>query len=297
MNNKNPFSINNRDDSETNELIRQVLQGNKNALNHLLLKHQDYIFNIALKMLNHVQDAEDATQEVLIKIVTNLAKFDSDKAKFTTWAYRITFNHILNFRKSSVELREPTFDKFFDFIGNLPDEQYSKEEETLMGMNFDEARMSCTAGMLMCLNREQRLTYIIGEIFKIDHKLAAEIFAVSPANFRKKLSRARKDIYQWMHKKCGLVNLENPCRCKSKTKKFIELGIVNPDNFKWQSNFTKQINELVENNLEESLIERDKLYAKIHQDVPFKNSLKAKQVFEEITKNRIFSKFVNPTEN
>jgi hypothetical protein len=157
--------------------------------------------------------------------------------------------------------------------------------------------MSCTAGMLMCLNREQRLIYIIGEVFKIDHNLAAEIFAVKPVNFRKKLSRARRDSHQWMHKKCGLVNLENPCRCKSKTKKFIELGIVNPDNYKWQSNFTQKINELVENNLEESLIERDQLYAKIHQDVPFKNSLTAENVFEEITKNRIFSKFINPNEN
>ncbi len=297
MKNKNPFSTKNQDNSETNVLIQQVLQGDKNALNQLLTRHQDYIFNIALKMLNHVQDAEDVTQEVLIKIVSHLAKFDSSKAKFTTWAYRITFNHILNFRKSEIEKRELTFDNFFTFIGNLPDENYSKEQEVLMGMTFDEARLSCTAGMLMCLSREQRLIYIIGEVFKVDHNLAAEIFAVTPANFRKKLSRTRKDIHQWMHKKCGLVNLKNPCRCKSKTKQFIELGIVNPDNYKWQSNFTKKINELVENNLEESLIERDKLYAKIHQDAPFKNSLKAEQVFEEISKNRIFSKFIDPSEN
>lgn len=297
MNTANPFSTRSRTDTETLTIIHEVLQGDKNALNSLLTSHQDYVFNIAMKMLNHIQDAEDATQEVLIKIVSNLAKYDPSKARFTTWAYRITFNHILNFRKSEIEKRELTFENFFEFIGNLPDEEINAHEEEFYGISIEEARITCTAGMLMCLNREQRLLYLVGEIFKIDHNLASEIFDISPANFRKKLSRARGDIHQWMHKKCGLVNLKNPCRCKRKTKKFIELGIVNPDDLKWQSNYTHKINELISDNIQESLIESDRLYAEFHRDVPFKKSLKAGEIYDKIVKNRILSRFIDPLAN
>lgn len=290
----NPLSNSLEHESTSIDLIQKILKGDKRALGELLKQHQDYIFNIALKVLNDVQDAEDVTQEVLIKIVSNLAKFDETKAKFTTWVYRIAFNHTLNFRKSKIEKHEVTFPNFFEFIDSVANVELDKEEENIMGVSIDEARISCTAGMLMCLNREQRLTYIIGEIFKIDHNLAAEIFEISAANFRKKLSRARNDIHQWMQKKCGLVNVDNPCRCKSKTKKFIELGIVNPESYKWQSDYSTKINRLVDNNIDEVLIATDQLYAKIHQDVPFKNSMSAEDVFLEITQNKNFSKFIDP---
>ena len=81
-----------------------------------------------------------------------------------------------------------------------------------MQQEIEESKVSCMAGMLMCLDREQRLIYIVGELFEIDHNMGSEIFGTSPANFRQKLSRARKDLYHWMHDKCGLVNKENPCR-------------------------------------------------------------------------------------
>jgi len=269
---ENPLSLQNYDNDADEILINHALQGDKISLNSILVRHQDYIFNIALKMLNSIADAEDVTQEVLIKIVTNLSKYDSTKARFRTWLYRITFNHVLNVKKSASEKHELTFSKFFDYIDAVPNVVLSEEEESFMGESIEEAQVSCTAGMLMCLNREQRLIYIVGEVFNIDHNLASEIFEITPANFRKKLSRTRADLHQWMHKRCGLVNQDNPCRCKNKTKKFIERGIVNPENPKWHSNYKNKIYQLVETRLNEVSITTDKLYSKIYQQAPFKTN-------------------------
>ncbi len=69
-------------------------------------------------------------------------------------------------------------------------------EEHEMSQEIEESKVACMAGTLMCLDREQRPVYIVGALFEIDHNLAAEIFEVSPANFIKKLSRARKDLHQ-----------------------------------------------------------------------------------------------------
>lgn len=290
----NPLSNIDYKSAQTLDLINRTFEGDKSALNELLKEHQDYIFNIALKVLNDVEDAEDATQEILVKLVSNLAHFDASKARFTTWLYRIAFNHTLNFRKSKIERNEVTFSNFFDYIASVPDMPLDAEEESIMGKSIKEARLSCTAGMLMCLDREQRLIYIIGEIFKIDHNLASEIFDISPSNFRKKLSRVRKDLHQWMHNRCGLVNLENPCRCKGKTKQFIALGIVDPDNYKWQSEYKVKVNQLIEERMDSALLATDRIYAKIHRDIPFKNTHKAEELYREIIQDKDISKLIDP---
>lgn len=297
MNITNPLLSDKINESYTQDLISKILKGDKEALNELLKQHQDYIFNVSLKVLNDVEDAEDVTQEILVKVVSNLAKFDASKSKFTTWIYRIAFNQTLSFKKSKIERNELTFSNFFNFIESVPNVELNEEEEVFMGESIEEARISCTEGMLMCLNREQRLIYIIGEVFRIDHNLAAEIFDVTPTNFRKKLSRTRKDLHQWMHKKCGLVNLENPCRCKSKTKKFIDLGFVNPDDYKWQSDYKVKINRLVEENMDDALIATDRLYANIHRNVPFKNTNISKELYQKIIQDKSISKLIDPLDD
>jgi RNA polymerase sigma factor (sigma-70 family) len=286
---ENPFSNSNYDISIDISLIEGALNGDKNLLNQLLSRHQNFIYNVALKMLNNVADAEDVTQEILIKIVTQLAKYDKVKAQFRTWLYRITFNHVLNMKKNKYETVVTDFSTFFGFIDGAPDIPVSEQEEKELRESFEESKVSCMAGMIMCLDRMQRLVYIVGEVFEIDHNLAAEIFETTPDNFRQKLSRARKDLYNWMHKRCGLVNLDNPCRCKSKTKSFIEAGYVDPTNLKWLSNYKLKMFELSENRLDDALDARDQIYRDLYKSHPFKTSLRADEVYQAILNNKDFS--------
>lgn len=286
---ENPFSKLNYTDSIDSSLIEAVLNGDRNSLNKLLSRHQDFIYNVALKMLNNIADAEDVTQEILIKVVTQLSKYDKTKAQFRTWLYRITFNHVLNVKKNQYETVVTDFSTFFSFIDSAPDLSVSEEEEQEMRELFEESKVACMAGMIMCLDRMQRLVYIVGEVFEIDHNLAAEIFETTSDNFRQRLSRARKDLYNWMHKRCGLVNLENPCRCKSKTKSFIEAGYVDPKNLKWLSNYRQRIFELSESKLDDALDARDHIYKELYQSHPFKISLKAEEVYKAILSNKNFS--------
>ena len=265
------------------------VSGNSIFLFMTITRPQNFIYNVALKMLNNIADAEDVTQEILIKVVTQLSKYDKSKAQFRTWLYRITFNHVLNMKKNQYETVVTDFTTFFGYIEGAPDIPVSEEEEKELSELFEESKVACMAGMIMCLDRMQRLVYIVGEVFEIDHNLAAEIFETTPDNFRQKLSRARKDLYQWMHNRCGLVNLSNSCRCKSKTKAFVKAGYVDPKNHKWLSNYHHKIYELSETKLDDALDERDKIYKQLYKEHPFKSSLKASQVLDEILNNKQFS--------
>ena len=282
---ENPFQSGDYSDERDQALIAAALNGDRASLSTLVAQHQPYIFNIALKMTNHTENAEDLTQEILVKLVTSLAKYDPMKGKFRTWLYRITFNHFLNIRKQPYEKVVSSFDVFFDYIESSPNIGLSEAEEKEMRLAIEESKVACMAGMLMCLSKEQRLVYIVGEIFEVDHNLAGEIFTVSPSNFRQKLSRARKDLHQWMHQRCGLVNTANPCRCPKKTKGFIQNGWVDPDNLKWHYRYQHKIYELSEAKVDEVLLTVDEIYARLYRDHPFKIPKKSEAIIESIVNN------------
>jgi hypothetical protein len=83
-------------------------------------------------------------------------------------------------------------------------------------------------GMLLCLDRKQRLVFTLGEILGASDAVGAEVIETSPDNFRQMLSRARRDLTRFMNGQCGLVNEDNPCRCPKKTRGFILGGHVDP---------------------------------------------------------------------
>ena len=286
----NPFQNTGYNDVADDHLVLSILKGDKDGLERLVKRHQSYIFNVALKVLHNTTDAEDVTQEIWIKVISNLSKYDPGKAKFRTWLYRVIFNHILNLKKQKSEKLITGFDFFFDFVDQTQELVISDEEEQDYHMAIEESKVACMSGMIMCLERGQRLIYVMGEMFEIDHNLAAEMFGITPANFRKKLSRARKDLYQWMHNRCGLVNKSNPCRCPKKTKGFIERGVVDPVNMKWHSDFKAKIHELSTAKVDDVLNERDKVYAQLFRDHPFKDHRKAYELLSKILSNKTISK-------
>jgi RNA polymerase sigma factor (sigma-70 family) len=175
------------------------------GLEELVRRHQGWIYNIAIRMLHHPQDAEDATQEILLKAVTRLSSFE-DRSSFRTWLYRIVVNHVLNMKRGRVEREALTFKAFGDDLDatpdlDLPDRASGSPEARLL---VAEAMMTCTTGMLLCLDREQRLTYILGAILGASDTVGAELLEISRDNFRQRLARARRDLHNFMDGKCGL---------------------------------------------------------------------------------------------
>ena len=211
------------------QLVSRAVQGDADALELLLRRHQAWIFNLALRMSLDRQDAEDATQEVLMKVTTRLSSFKGDSA-FRTWLYRIVKNHVLDRKRSRAEQAVHGFDCYGQYLArasdsDLPAAYLGSPEAQLL---IEEARIACLMGMLLCLNREQRLVFVLGELFGASDAIASAILEISREAFRQKLARARQDLYGFMAGNCGLVSPDNPCRCARKTRAFIQDGIVDP---------------------------------------------------------------------
>jgi RNA polymerase sigma factor (sigma-70 family) len=286
-----PFQINYTDQIDA-DLVKLSIHGDKKALQSLVIRHQGFVYNLALKMTRSAADAEDLTQEVFIKAITALSKFEG-KSKFRTWLYRITVNHFLNAKKSKSELKVIDFETYFNSIDNIPVYELSDKDQTDFKETIEEIRINCTAGMLLCLSREQRMIYILGEMFEIDHKLGSEILGISTANFRIRLMRARKDLYNWMNKRCGLVNKANPCRCAKKTKGFIKAGIVDVDNLKFNRRYKSKIFELSKQKAVSITNTVDDLYKNIFRDHPFQEPVTPQKIVNEIFNNNLVKLILN----
>ena len=95
-------------DAEDQELVRLIQGGNRDALERLITRHQRWIYNIVLRMVYFPHDAEDATQEILIKLLTKLSTFKGT-SQFRTWLYRLVVNHLLNMKRGRLETAAMTF--------------------------------------------------------------------------------------------------------------------------------------------------------------------------------------------
>jgi RNA polymerase sigma factor (sigma-70 family) len=258
------------DESDDLALVLSARGGSLEALEKLVLRHQAWVYNIAVRMVFHPQDAEEVTQEVLIKAVTRLSTFRTDST-FRTWLYRITANHVLNMKRRGGELRPHTFTSYAAAINDTPDHDLPDPKSVPVDVPLlvEEAKLTCTTGMLLCLDRKQRFVFTLGEIFGVSDTVGGDILEMSADNFRQCLSRARRDLYQFMHGQCGLVNADNPCRCPKKTKGFIDHGHVDPDHLLFVPLHVRRIKDAAADTVREIEDVLDREHATVFREHPF----------------------------
>ncbi len=116
----NPFAAEDRAEPRDEQLVAEALAGSRPALDGLVARHQRWIYNIAFRMVMTPQDAEDVTQEVLIKVLTKLSSYDPGKAAFRTWLYRIVTNHVINMKSRGYEAAMTSLESYYTGILRSP---------------------------------------------------------------------------------------------------------------------------------------------------------------------------------
>ena len=218
-----------RGDAESLEHeVDRAKSGDRAALESVVRAIQKDIHNLAMRFLWHPQDAEDATQEILIRVLTGLGGFRGESG-FRTWVYRVACNALLTQRKQRMEQQSLSFEQFGeDLAHGLSDTCLSTKDDVIERLLLEEVKIGCTLAMLQCLDRDHRLAYILGEIMELDHIQAAGALETTPAAFRKRLSRARASILSFMTAHCGLINPTNACRCHRRVSTAVAFGRMDP---------------------------------------------------------------------
>ena len=228
--------MNHLTNEESSYLIQKATAGDKKALETVLIGVQDLIFNLSLRMLGTFPDAEDATQDILLKIITHLSSFKGESS-FSTWVFSIASNHLKSYQKHMFAKFPLSFEFYGDDIRNadindVPDLTQNVERSVLA----EELKLSCTNVMLQCLDAESRCIFILGTMFKVDSRIAGDILGITPEAYRQRLSRVRKKVADFLKEYCGEYG-NGTCRCSDRVDYAIQNHRLNPE----QLDFTAAI--------------------------------------------------------
>ena len=115
--------------STDEEIVNLYKKGDKDAFKILIERYTTPIFNF-IKRHGILEDAEDITQEIFIKVWKNIKKFDGEKASFKTWIFAVARNTSIDFlrKKKTILFSELAENKEESFIENIPDNQLLPNE-------------------------------------------------------------------------------------------------------------------------------------------------------------------------
>jgi RNA polymerase sigma factor (sigma-70 family) len=263
----NPF-IDGGSEVTDEQLAARGQAGDREALEQLALRHQPWIYNIAVRMVWSTEDAQDLTQDILIKMLSGLRTFRGE-SRFRTWLYRVAVNHIFTFKKQREDEPVETYQDFVRDLDSIPDTEPPGTDDPAARLLVKEAEILCTVAMLLCLDGRQRVVLILGDVFAVTDTVGAEVLGMTAANFRQILTRARRDLYTFMAGQCGLINEQNPCRCARKMRGFVDKGYMNPERLRFAMGHQFRVRQVAPSRAQELKAVTDRLHAELFREHPF----------------------------
>lgn len=180
-------------DLKERNLIRKAKQGDMHAFEELILKHEKIVYNLALRMMNHSEDAKDISQEVFLKAYRSLCNFD-ERSAFSTWLYRITHNTCIDEMrkrkgKQNYSLEEELENEAGSMQRQIADEGDTPEESLLR-----EEQKSEILQALDNLSAEHKAAIVLRDVKGLSYEEIAEILEVSLGTVKSRISRGRNQL-------------------------------------------------------------------------------------------------------
>ncbi len=166
-------------DEQDRALVKRCLEGQRDAASGLVDRYQKRLFNVALRMVDNVQDAEDVTQTVFLKAFVKLDTYDP-RYRFFSWIYRMTVNEALNLlerRKRTVTLED---EPDIRAPGAAPDG--AAEAEDRVGK------------ALRRLNPDDRAVVVLRHFMSFSYQEIAEVLEVPVRTVKSRLFTARERL-------------------------------------------------------------------------------------------------------
>lgn len=174
-------------------LVEQSRKGDVDAFEELIKDYKKSAYNIALRVLRNVEDAEDASQEALIKVYKNIQSFNM-QSTFKVWMYRIVVNTCLDFKRKK-SINAVSIDENIDLGGNnevhreIADD--SGNPDALVEKNFNNKLVNDAVNKL---DEDYKTIIVLRDIQGFSYSEIAEILSCNLGTVKSRLNRARKSL-------------------------------------------------------------------------------------------------------
>lgn len=183
-------------------LVRQCRQGDSAAMERLILKYQNRIYNVILKICADHDDAAELTQETFVKVIENIDNFQG-RSSFYTWAFRIAVNLTLNYCQRNARFGFSSLD------ASPPKAEYNSQPGRVLKeflsddsspdpVAMAENRELCEIAVesLKKLDDAQRAVVVLRDIEDMSYAQIANVLDIELGTVRSRLSRGRKKLRQ-----------------------------------------------------------------------------------------------------
>ncbi len=179
-------------------LAQRCRNGDSEAMERLILRYQDRIYNVILKICANADDAADLTQETFVRVIENIDKFEG-RSGFYTWVFRVAVNLTLSHCKSSRRFGHSSLDIEADDDGAratvalksvLCDD--SSPDPVVIAQNKELCGLILKA--LMKLDEAHRAVVILRDIEDMNYSQIAEVLSIELGTVKSRLSRARSNL-------------------------------------------------------------------------------------------------------
>lgn len=180
--------------------VSQCWQGDSAAMERLILKYQNRIYNVILKICPDPDDAAELTQETFVKVIENIDNFQC-KSSFYTWAFRIAVNLTLNYCQRNARFGFSSLDaeqvRYDSQPGRILKEFLSDDsspDPVAMAQNRELCEIAVKS--LKKLDDAQRAVVVLRDIEGMTYAQIANVLDIELGTVRSRLSRARKKLRQ-----------------------------------------------------------------------------------------------------
>lgn len=174
-------------------LVEQSCQGNVDAFEELIKDYKKSAYNIAFRVLRNKEDAEDASQESLIKVFKSIKSFNM-QSTFKVWMYRIVVNTCLDFKRKKT-INAVSIDENIDLGGNTEVQREIADDtsnpDAMLEKNYNSKIVSDAVNKL---DDDYKTIIILRDIQGFTYSEISEILSCNLGTVKSRLNRARKNL-------------------------------------------------------------------------------------------------------
>ena len=176
-------------------LVEQCQQGDISAMERLILKYQNRLYNVILRICSNPDDAAELTQETFVKIIENIGRFEG-KSRFYTWAFRIAVNLTINYCRKNARLGFKSLDSDDSEVGERTSQalrEFLKDEKSPDPAGVAQNRELCelVSQTIMALEEDHRAVLVLRDIEGMSYAQIAQVLEIELGTVRSRISRAR----------------------------------------------------------------------------------------------------------
>ncbi|HMB71066.1 MAG TPA: sigma-70 family RNA polymerase sigma factor [bacterium] len=176
--------------ADDRELVGRAREGDDQAFNELMERHQARVYSHALRLMGNPQDAEEVLQDTFLQAFRNLARFE-ERSRFSTWIYRIATNEALMRLPKARRECEVFLKDHLGLDGELPRHAIREFVRSALDEVEDRERMKILSDLLAEMPEDYRVAFTMRDIDGLSNAEVADVLGISVAAVKSRLHRSR----------------------------------------------------------------------------------------------------------